>query len=135
MRALRKKIALTQFELGQRLGVSRKTIVGWEASEDPLDDRIALQVRNAAGQVRVIEHEFRVDTTITGTYAVVRQRVLALPVEWAAGYVSGDTMLFGEFKRRDHAYRWSAALQRTADPRNTRSLIKKRAKEHRASVS
>lgn len=129
MRAIRKKIALTQYELAERLSVSRKTVVGWEALDEELDQGVALQLLEVAGQIRVIENSFWVERTIEGSYAVVRRRIRNLPSTWAASYTHGELMLYGVFKRRDHAYRWCVALQNTADPRNTRKLIKERALE------
>jgi DNA-binding XRE family transcriptional regulator len=129
MRATRKRIALTQHELAQRLGVSRKTIVGWEASDTALDEGIALQILQAAGQIRLVENVYWIDVTKDGSYAVINRRIRTFPTEWAANYTHGATMLFGVFKRRDHAYRWCAALQSSADPRYTRRLIKQRAAE------
>lgn len=129
MRAIRKQIALTQYELAERLGVSRKTIVGWEASDQPLDQGVDLQMFRLTGQIRVIENTFRVEPTNVNWYMVVRRRVVNLPTTRAASFTRGESMLYGVFKRRDHAYRWCAALQELADPRYTRKLTKERLSE------
>lgn len=132
MRAARKKVAMTQHELAARLRVSRKTIVGWEQSADPLDEGVALQVFNITRQIRLVENSYRVDVTKHGTYAVVGRRIRNVPHPTAMAWFSSELMLFGEFERRDHAYRWRAALEATADPRGTRKLIKERAVENSA---
>lgn len=127
MRATRKKVAMTQSELAAQLGVSRKTIIGWEQSASPLDEGVALQVFNVTRQIRLIENSYRVESTVTGTYAVVGKRVRNVPSPTARAWFHSELMLFGEFKRRDHAYRWCAALEATADPRGTRKLLRQRA--------
>jgi DNA-binding XRE family transcriptional regulator len=129
MRAIRKEIALTQYELAERLSVSRKTVVGWEASHEQLDEGVVLQLLNLAGKIRVIENTFWVEPTIEGSYAVVRRRIRNLPTTRAASFTHGELTLYGIFKRRDHAYRWCTALQNTADPRSSRKLKKERALE------
>jgi transcriptional regulator with XRE-family HTH domain len=131
MRAARKKVAMTQHELAVQLGVSRKTVVGWEQSADPLDEGVALQVFNITRQIRLIENSYRVDPTNRGTYAVVGKRRRNMPSATAMAWFNTEVMLFGEFRRRDHAYRWCAALEATADPRGTRKLIKYREEEAR----
>ena len=131
MRAARKKVAMTQHELAEKLGVSRKTIVGWEKTVGPLDEGVALQVFSVTRQIRLIENSYRVETTRFGTYAVVGKRVRNVPSAHATAWFHSELMLFGEFRRRDHAYRWCAALEATADPRGTRKLIKERADEVR----
>lgn len=125
MRATRKQIALTQHELAQRLGVTRKTILGWEASEDPLDEGVSLQVMKIVGRIRLIEDSFWVAPTIRNSYAVARRRIQGM-----GGQINGVTMLMGEFTRRDHAYRWCVALQNTSDPRITQKLRKERLELH-----
>jgi DNA-binding XRE family transcriptional regulator len=128
MRAIRKSIALTQHELAERLRVTRKTVVGWEASEGDLDEGVALQVHKIVGAIRLIEHTFWVDPTIRNTYAVVGRRILGM-----GGKINGATLLYGEFKRRDHAYRWCAALQVcNVDPHVTRKLHRERREEQAA---
>jgi transcriptional regulator with XRE-family HTH domain len=131
MRAARKEIAMTQRELATRLGVSRKTIVGWEQSLGPLDEGVALQVFNVTHKIRLIKNSYRVDTTQHGTYAVVGKRIRNIPHPTAMAWFHSELMLFGEFKRRDHAYRWCAALEATADPRGTRKSIRQSAEEAR----
>jgi transcriptional regulator with XRE-family HTH domain len=129
MRVARKKVAMTQHELAVKLGVSRKTIVGWERSAGPLDEGVALQVFNVTRQIRLIENSYRVDQTRAGTYAVVGRRIRNVPHPNAMAWFHSELMLFGEFKRRDHAYRWRATLEATADPRGTRKLIMQRAED------
>jgi DNA-binding XRE family transcriptional regulator len=117
MRATRKQIAMTQHELAERLGVTRKTVLGWEGSEGPIDEGVRLQMMKIVGRIRLIEDSFWVDPTIRNTYAVVRRRIQGMGMQ-----INGATLLMGEFARRDHAYRWCVALQNTADPRITRKL-------------
>lgn len=128
MRAIRRNIAMTQHELAERLGVSRKTLVGWEAFEGDIDEGVALQVRQVVGAIRLIEHNFWVDPTIRGSYAVVGRRIQGM-----GGRIDGATLLYGEFKRRDHAYRWCAALRASnVDPNITRKLRRERREEQAA---
>jgi DNA-binding XRE family transcriptional regulator len=125
MRAIRKSIALTQHELAERLGVTRKTLIGWEATEGEIDEGVALQVRKVVGAIRLVEHTFWVGPTIRNTYAVVGRRILGM-----GGQINGATMLYGEFGRRDHAYRWCASLRSSnVDPRITRKLRRERREE------
>ena len=126
LRAVRKMAAMTQHELAEKLGVSRKTVVGWEQSPEALQEGVVLQILNITGQIRVIENSYRVEATAEGAYAVAGKRVRDLPAVHAMVWLHSEVMLFGVFKRRDHAYRWRAALEATADPRNTRKLIKER---------
>lgn len=128
MRAMRKNIAMTQHELAERLGVTRKTVIGWEAAEGEVDEGVALQVRNVVGGVRLIEHNFWVEPTIRNTYAVVGRRIQGM-----GGQINGATLLYGEFNRRDHAYRWCAALRASnVDPNITRKLRRERREQYAA---
>lgn len=106
LREIRKSKGQTQYEWATKLGVSRKTIVAWEATEEPLDEGVDLQVRRLAGQIRLVEDTFWVSPTVNGTYAVNRRRIVS-----HNRVIEGSAVLYGEFKRRDHAYRWCAALQ------------------------
>lgn len=65
--------------------------------------------------------------TNRNTYAVAQRLIREIDRPNAMFYSHGATMLFGEFKRRDHAYRWCAALHRSDNARNTRDLIRRRA--------
>lgn len=130
LRAVRKKIGLTQHELSERLGVTRKTLIGWEALETDIDNGVALQVQEIAGSIRLVERTFWVSDTINNTYAVVGRRILGYGMR-----IDGSTILYGEFTRRDHAYRWCAALQATANPRITRNLHRDRIAEYGPDVT
>ncbi|GAA0638332.1 hypothetical protein GCM10009101_07010 [Brevundimonas lenta] len=134
MRAIRKTIAMTQLEMAERLGVSRKTIVAWEGSVEPLAEGVALQVLDVAGQIRVLTNTFRVEPTMHSTYAVVHRRHRQMPHQSAMYYTHSEAMLMGEFRRRTDAYRWCNALQLTANPRNTRELLRQRRRESEQGV-
>ena len=121
LRAIRKSIALTQHELSERLDVSRKTVIAWESADGEIDEGVALRVLKLAGHIRLVENSYWVEPTIRDTYAVTGRRIIG-----TGGRIDGRTMLFGEFNRRDHAYRWCVALQRTADARRTRKLQRRR---------
>lgn len=125
LRAIRTKLGLTQHELSQRLDVTRKTLIGWEAAEGDIDEGVALQVMKIAGQIRLIERTFWVDPTIRNSYAVVGRRIISNGMR-----IDGATILYGEFSRRDHAYRWCAALAATANPRITQNLRRERQAEY-----
>jgi hypothetical protein len=78
---------------------------------------------------KVIEHTFWVMPTVNDTYAVAQRLIREIDRPNAMFYSHGETMLCGEFKRRDHAYRWCAALHRSDNARNTRELLRRRAAE------
>lgn len=123
LREIRKSKSQTQHEWAIKLGVSRKTIVAWEATEGSLDDGVDLQVRRLAGQIRLVEDTFQVFPTANGTYGVSRRRIIGQNRR-----IDGSAVLYGEFKRRDHAYRWCAALQiakTETTARRTKKLIRK----------
>lgn len=126
MRIIRKRMAMTQYEMAERLGVSRKTVVGWEAST-VIDKGIELRVFELSGHIRVLTNTFRVEPTIRNTYAVVHRRNRQMPHRTAMFYSQGEAMLMGEFSRRADAYRWCSALQGATNPRNTRQLQRERA--------
>lgn len=130
LRAIRKKIGLTQHELSERLGVTRKTLIGWEAMETNIDEGVALQVQKISGAIRLVERTYWVDPTIRNSYAVAGRRILGYGMR-----IDGSTILYGEFTRRDHAYRWCAALQATANPRITRTLRRERIAEYGPDVT
>jgi DNA-binding XRE family transcriptional regulator len=126
MRASRKSIAMTQHELAERLGVCRKTVIGWEATEGDLDEGVALQVQREVGAIRLIEHTFWVEA-MQGTYVVIGRRLQGFGMR-----INGATMCYGQFARRDHAYRWCAALQvGNVDPRGTRKLQRERQEDQK----
>jgi len=131
LKALRKGMALTQEGLGKKIGVSRKTVNELEGSEE-VDPRTALAVRAIANQSRLIEDAFWVDNTNHGTYAVVRRTVRQIPRTNTIYSAHSMTILYGEFARREDAYRWSAALRIANNPRNTRKLLRQRAAETEA---
>jgi DNA-binding XRE family transcriptional regulator len=119
-------MAMTQSELANRLGMSRKTIVEMEGARAPIEKRTAVAVNRLAQQVHLREDVFWVEQARDGQYAVVRRTVRELPHSQAMFYMNSTLMLYGVFARRDHAYRWAAALQLADNPRNTQSLIRDR---------
>lgn len=123
LKASRKGMGYTQEGLGRVLGVTRKTINEME-NGGTIDTRTEMAVMAEARRVRVIENSFWVTPTIRGTYAVARRLIREIERPTVMFYMHGETMLFGEFKRRDHAYRWCAALHRSDNARNTRELIR-----------
>lgn len=128
MRALRKGMALTQQGLATQLGVSRKTINELEGNAE-VDARTALAVRALADRIKLLEDTFWVQRTKNGTSAVVRRTVREYPHAQAMFFSRSELMLYGEFSRRDHAYRWCAALRLSDKPRNTQQLIRQREAE------
>jgi DNA-binding XRE family transcriptional regulator len=128
MKTLRKGVALTQEGLAKRLGVSRKTINEQEKSEE-VDARTAIAVRAVAESMRLIEDTFWVQVTKNGTYGVARRTTREFPHAQAMYFSRSELMLYGEFERRDHAYRWCAALRNADSPRNTKKLLRQRAAE------
>ena len=80
-------------------------------------------------RVSVIEHTFWVMPTIRNSYAVAERLIREIDRPNALFYSHGQTLMYGEFKRRDHAYRWCAALQRSDNARETRSLTRWRKAE------
>ena len=135
LRAARKKAAMTQHELAEALDVSRKTVISWEQSDKDLDEGVTLKALKAIGSIRLLEDTYRVETTQAGDYAVVGRRVRDLPSRDAMVWLHSELRLFGVFKRRDHAYRWQAALVASADPRDTRKLARERLAEVSAAAA
>jgi DNA-binding XRE family transcriptional regulator len=121
LRTLRKSMGYTQEGLGNVLGVSRKTINEME-NGGPIDTRTEIAVSAEARRIKVLEDIFWVMQTPKNTYAVAHRLIREIDHPRAMFYSHGSTMLFGEFVRRDHAYRWCAALQRSDNARNTRAL-------------
>jgi DNA-binding XRE family transcriptional regulator len=128
LKALRKGMGYTQEGLGKVLGVTRKTINEMEGGA-PIDKRTEMAVLAETQRVKVIEHTFWVMPTVNDTYAVAQRLIREIDRPNAMFYSHGETMLYGEFKRRDHAYRWCAALHRSDNARNTRELLRRRAAE------
>ncbi len=126
LKALRKGMGYTQEGLGKVLGVTRKTINEMEGGA-PIDKRTEMAVLAETRRVKVIEHTFWVMPTVNNTYAVGQRLIREIDRPNAMFYSHGETMLYGEFKRRDHAYRWCAALHRSDNARNTRELLRRRA--------
>jgi len=128
LKALRKGMGYAQQGLGKVLGVTRKTINEMEGGA-PIDKRTEMAVLAETQRVKVIEHTFWVMPTVNDTYAVAQRLIREIDRPNAMFYSHGETMLYGEFKRRDHAYRWCAALHRSDNARNTRELLRRRAAE------
>ena len=128
MKALRKSMAYTQEGLANALGVSRKTINEMENGAT-IDKRTELALIAESKRVRVIEHVYWVDPTILGTYAVAERLNREIEKPGVMFYSLGQSRLFGEFRRRDHAYRWMAALRQSDNARETRKLSRKRLAE------
>ena len=74
MRTRRQALALTQHELAERLGVSRKTVAVWEGCSGPLDRGVVLQILEVCGRIRLLTNVFGVEITKLGDYAVVHRR-------------------------------------------------------------
>lgn len=126
LKARRKGMGYTQEGLANVLGVSRKTINEME-NGGAIDKRTEMAVLAESNRVKVIENTFWVFDTVRGTYGVARRLIRKIDHPRAMFYSHGESRLFGEFKRRDHAYRWTAALHRSDNARETRSLTRKRA--------
>lgn len=125
LKARRKSMGYTQEGLAKVLGVSRKTINEME-NGGTIDTRTEMAVLAESRRVKVLENTFWVMPTIHNTYAVAQRLIREIDHPNAMFYSHGSTMLFGEFARRDHAYRWCAALHRSDNARNTRELIHRR---------
>lgn len=128
LRVVRKGMGLNQLELAERLGVSRKTVGEWERGT-LIDKRTVLAVRQLAEKFRSLHDYFKVEPGKDGRYLVIRSNMREEPRQNAMAYFYSLTRLYGVFKRRDHAYRWMAALGRCDEPRDTRTLAKDRQKE------
>jgi DNA-binding XRE family transcriptional regulator len=131
LKARRKGMGYTQDGLAKVLGVSRKTINEME-NGGPIDKRTELAVAAESRRVKLIEHVLWVEASKRDTYIVVRRTIREIDRPGAMFYAHGETWLFGEFKRRDHAYRWCTALHRTDNARETRRLTRERAAVRRA---
>lgn len=128
-RNARKGLALTQAGLALALGLSRKTVVEMEGGKAPIETRTELALRALMQRVRLLEDSFWVDPTNRGTYAVVRRTTREHDHPRAMYWSKTDLMLYGEFRRREDAYRWCAALRLANNPRNTRKLERCRREE------
>jgi DNA-binding XRE family transcriptional regulator len=125
LRFRRKGMGYTQEGLANVLGVSRKTINEME-NGGPIDKRTELAVLAESKRVQVLEHTVWVMPTIRGTYAVAQRLIREIERPGVMFYSHGQTLLFGEFRRRDHAYRWCAALRQSDNSRETRKLARQR---------
>jgi len=105
------------------LGVSRKTINEMENGAT-IDKRTELAILAEGKRVHMLEHSIWVDPTNRGTYAVTQRLIRKIDRPNAMFYAQGETRLYGEFRRRDHAYRWCAALHRSENARETRILAR-----------
>lgn len=128
LRSHRKGMGYTQDGLAKVFGVSRKTINEME-NGGTIDRRTEIAVLAESQRVRAIENMFWVEPSIRDTYAVARRLIREIDSPRAMFYAHGETRLYGEFKRRDHAYRWCAALQRSDNARETRELSRRRSAE------
>lgn len=128
LKARRKGMGYTQDGLARVLGVSRKTVNEME-NGGPIDTRTEMAVLAESRRVKVLENTFWVMPTNRHTYAVAQRLIREIDRPNVMFYSQGTTMLFGEFGRRDHAYRWCAALHRSDNARNTRDLIRRRASD------
>lgn len=128
LKALRKGMALTQEGLAKKIGVSRKTINELEGS-DEVDSRTAMTIQALARQMKLVEDTFWVEQSKRDTHIVVRRTVREYLGTRAMYHGHSEVMLYGEFSRREDAYRWSAALRLANNPRNTRKLIREREAE------
>ncbi|WP_323809926.1 helix-turn-helix transcriptional regulator [Sphingobium baderi] len=128
LKARRKGMGYTQDGLARVLGVSRKTINEME-NGGPIDKRTELAVLAEGKRVQVLEHTVWVFETNRNSYGVAQRLIREIDNPRAMFYSHGESRLYGEFKRRDHAYRWSAAIQRSDNARETRKLTRERAAE------
>ena len=126
MRAIRKGTGLSQQGIAYQLGVSRKTINEMENGA-PIDRRTELAMQTLARKIKLVSDVFWAEDSTRGTHIVVRrtEREYDRPNALYSG--NSELMLYGEFKRRDHAERWSRALRQSDEPRNTRKLLRERA--------
>ena len=123
LRKIRKGMGLSQFELAERLGVSRKTVSEWERGA-VIERRTILAIEQLATKYRSLHDYFKVETAKDGRYLVVRSNLREEPRPNAMAYFYGLTKLYGIFNRRDHAYRWLGALERAPEPRGRGSTTR-----------
>jgi transcriptional regulator with XRE-family HTH domain len=124
LKALRKATGLSQAELADAVGLT-STYVGMMEREQK-----AIEPRTEAA-ARFLLDRFWVGQAKDGRYTVARKTVRELPHDTAMFYSLSELMLYGVFGRRDHAYRWAAALRQSKSPRNTRKLLRERAADAR----
>lgn len=133
LKAIRKELAMSQAAFAKALGVSRVLVNQMEREEAPITGRTETAAATLVDRVRLVSDTYSVDRAeTTGEYLVVRRTLRERYSERALYSGQGETWLYGKFDRRDHAYRWAAALQRANDPRNTRKLTRERQKEMKA---
>ncbi|SMF70471.1 helix-turn-helix domain-containing protein [Allosphingosinicella indica] len=101
LRQLRKAAGLTQGELAKRLGLTETFIGMMERGAKPIELRTQLAARQIVQDVF-----FVTGRTIDGRYAVARRTI----ERETSQRTNMATMMYGIFRRRDHAFRWAAAL-------------------------
>ncbi|WP_081856852.1 helix-turn-helix transcriptional regulator [Sphingobium sp. DC-2] len=126
LKSARKVLAMSQAEFADSIGVSRVLVGQMERGDAPITPRTSTAVEMLLAKTKLISDVYWVEDSAKGGYIVVRRtdRQHDRPNALYSGH--SQTWLYGEFARRDHAYRWAAALRNSADPRNTRKLIRSR---------
>lgn len=120
LKARRKALGLSQKELADAIGMSRKSVGEMERGDAPIEQRTAMATRLLydrydVQRVEAGEH--------AGWYMVVRRTLQNTGRPDAIASLHGSTVLYGLFRRRDHAYRWINALRSTnLQPRFSRDV-------------
>lgn len=120
IRELRRNGGMSQAELGRDLGLTPTFVGMMERGVKAVESRTDLAVRYLLDQ-------YCVDRAKDGRYFVARRTMREKPSAQALACFHSETMLYGLFNRRDHAYRWVAALRSSKLPaRATRSVLRER---------
>lgn len=106
LKALRLSARMTQQAFGEAIGVSRVTVGLMERGEAPIEKRTVSAVRYATVKFKVVAGD-------TPGVWIVRGAKLSREGRTTVGSV----MLYGWFRRYEHAYRWAAALAMAKRPR------------------
>lgn len=125
LKARRKALGLSQQELADAIGMSRKAVGEMERGDAPIEQRTAMATRLLydrydVQRVEAGEH--------SGWYMVIRRTLQDTGRPGAIASLHGSSVLYGLFRRRDHAYRWVNAL-RSASAMPRHSLMVRRLRD------
>lgn len=121
LKDLRTLAGASQAKVAEAVGLSRETVNQMEGGRAPVEKRTELAIRHLYDRYRVMR-------VPDGRYAVVRRTVRSLPSDTAIASLISDSILYGLFARRDHAYRWVAALRQSTRPRMTQAERREKAR-------
>lgn len=128
LKRLRTARGLDQSKVADALGLSRVFVGMMERDQKPIEPRTALAARLLYDRYDVQRVEAG---DYQGWYMVVRRTLSDGHNPKAIASFVGTSALYGLFRRRDHAYRWIAALKSSRyDPRCSHLVRRQRITEY-----